>query len=130
LIVGLGAFYIAVINPFTLLLIVPLLLWLLIGGRSGLGRVLDWLLFLAGGLIIYLLVHVFGFQVLRIDLAILWYLMMMFSIQMVSFPTGAIIAAMLAAGLSLVVKPAIGRRRTEARKAAAEATPSTDPAAS
>lgn len=119
LIVGLGALFIAVKNPFSLLLLLPLLLWLLIGRRAGLGRVLDWLLFLGGGLMIYLLAYVFGFQILRIDLAVLWYLMMMFSIQMVSFPTGVVIAAMFAAGLSLIVKPPIGRRRTEVNKASA-----------
>lgn len=123
-VVGLGCLLIAVKNPFSLLLMLPLFFWLLIGGRAGLGRVLDWLLFLAGGLLIYLLAYVFGFQSLRIDLAVLWYLMLMFAIRMVSFPTAVIIVAILAAGLSLVVKPPIGRRRTQEAKEAREAVQS------
>jgi hypothetical protein len=67
--------------------------------------VLDLVLFALGGLIVYFLIYFFGFVILRNDFAILWYLMMMFSIGMIGWPTAAVILAILAAGLSMVVRP-------------------------
>jgi hypothetical protein len=46
--------------------------------------------------------------VLRNDFAILWYLMMMFSIRMISFPTAMAITDIVAAGLSMIVNPPRG----------------------
>jgi hypothetical protein len=104
-VVGLAEVYILAINPFSLVFCVPLLLWFLIRGRNGAARWLDFALFALGGLVVYALFYFFGFVVLRNDLAVLWYLMMMFSIGMVSFPTAAAITAIVAAGLSIIVLP-------------------------
>ena len=114
---GLGAIYVSFNNPVSSLLMIPALLWLFIGGRSGAGRILDWLLLLASGLMIYLVAYFSGSPLLRIDLAALWVLMTMFSVQMISFLSGAIVMIIIAAGLSLLVRPPIGRRRTEAKHA-------------
>jgi hypothetical protein len=84
------------------------LFWLLIRARRGLGRLLDVLLFLLGGLIVYALVYTFGFIVLRLDWAMLWYLLNMFSIGMISFPMAVVIMGIFAAGLTLVVDPPAG----------------------
>lgn len=100
--ISLGALYILAVNPFGLLFLVPMLFWLLIRLHQGWGRALDILFFLLGGLIVYALIYVFGFIVLRLDLAMLWYLMNMFSIRMISFPMAAVIMAMLAAGLAMI----------------------------
>lgn len=105
-IVGLSGLYLIFRNPFSLLFIVPTLFWLLIRGRRGGGKVLDIILLLLGGLVIYALVYIFGFTVLRINFVFLWFLMNMFSIRLISFKTAALIAAILAAGLTLVVRPA------------------------
>jgi hypothetical protein len=113
LIVGLAGLYLLVINPFSLLFLVPLVAWFFIGGRRGAGRLVDILLFALGGLIVYVLFYFFGFVILRIDWAILWYLMMMFSIGMIGFPTTIAITAILAAGLMLVITPP-NRRIAEA----------------
>lgn len=82
------------------------MIYLAIAGRSGRGRVGDVALFLVGGLVVYALEHFFGFVILRIGPYVFWYLMMMFSIGMVSILTAAAIAAIIAAGLSLIVTPA------------------------
>ncbi len=104
-IVGLGGVYILIVNPFSLLFMLPLPAWLLIRGRDGAGRALDVALFALGGLVVYVLFYFFGFVILRNGLAVLWYLMMMFSIGTIGFPTAAAIAAILAAGLMLIVTP-------------------------
>jgi hypothetical protein len=105
LVVGLAGVYVLLVNPFSLLFMVPLLFWLLIGGRRGPGFALDVTLFLLGGLLVYVLFYFFGFVILRNDFAILWFLMMMFSIGMISFPTAVAVTAIIGAGLSLVVRP-------------------------
>lgn len=106
LVVGLGGLYILLLNPFSLLFLVPLLFWFLIKGRQSVaGRVLDWALALAGGLIVYVLLYFFGFVILRNNFAILWYILMMFSIRMVSFWSLAVATAVLSSGLALVVNP-------------------------
>ena len=104
-VVALGALFLLFRNPFSLLFFVPLLFWFLIKGRNGIGRVLDILFFLLGGLVIYALIYMFGFITLRYNLAFLWYLLYMFSTRMIGFPIAAMITAVLAAGLSMVVIP-------------------------
>jgi hypothetical protein len=104
LIVGLGALYFLFINPFSLLFLIPTLSWFLISGRKGVWRLMDIVLFLLGLLIVFALLYFFGFVIQRSNFAVLWYLMMMFSIQEVSFITGSMILAILAAGLSLIVR--------------------------
>ncbi len=109
--IGLASLFIVATNPFSLLFALPCFLWLLLRGRRGSGAWLDVLCFLLGGLLVYVLIYFFGFVILRIGLFSLWYLLMMFAIPMIS-PLGAsAIAAILAGGLSLVVRPA-GEGRT------------------
>ena len=104
-VIGLGAVYILVLNPFSLLFIVPLLFWFLITGRKGWGKILDIVFFLLGGLMLYALIYMFGFLTLRYNFAFLWMLMNMIADQTVSFPTMVVVAAFFAAGLSMVVNP-------------------------
>ncbi len=104
-VIGLGALFIALRNPFSLLLISTPLLWLLISGRGRAWKVLDIFIFLLGGTIVYVLFYFFGWQALHIDLYILWYILMMFSIRMIGVPTMLVITAILGAGLTLVVNP-------------------------
>ena len=93
------------INPFSLLFFIPLLFWLLIRGREGWGKSLDILFFALGGLMVYFLIYQFGFVVLRYGFVFLWYLLNMFSIGMIGFRVAVAAMAILAAGLTLVVKP-------------------------
>lgn len=53
---------------------------------------------------IYALIFQFGFVTLGLDFAFLWYLLNMFSIQMLSFVSAALITAIIASGLAMVVK--------------------------
>ena len=99
LILGACAIYIMVINPFSLLFIAPTILWYFIRGRAGFGFAADLVLFVMGGLFFYALFYFFGFVTLRYNLAFLWFLMNMFSIQMISPPTAAVIAAVVASGI-------------------------------
>jgi hypothetical protein len=105
LVVGLWGVYVLIVNPFSLLFLLPLLFWFLIGGRHGFGKILDIIFFLLGGLVVYGLIYIFGFQTLRYDFAFLWYMLNMFSIRMLSFISAAMITAIIAAGLSMVVNP-------------------------
>lgn len=105
LVVGLAGVYILIVNPFSLLFMIPLINWFFMRRRRGAGRALDIGLFLLGGLIVYVLFYFFGFVILRNNFAILWYLMMMFSIGMISFPSAIAITAIVGAGLSMVVTP-------------------------
>ena len=105
LVIGLGAVYVLVINPFSLLFLVPLLFWFLITGRRGLGKILDFVFFLLGGLMLYALIYMFGFSTLRYNFGFLWMLMNMIAIRMVSFPTMMVIAAFFAAGMVMIVNP-------------------------
>jgi len=104
LVVGLGGVYVILLNPFSLLFFLPLLFWFLIGGRQGLGKALDILFFLLGGLVFYGLFYFFGFVIYDYGFAFAWFMLMMFSIQMTSFWTAAVITAVAGAGLSLVVE--------------------------
>jgi hypothetical protein len=110
LIIGLGALYFLIINPFTLLFLIPTLFWFLISGRKGAWRLVDIILFLLGLLIVFALLYFFGFVVQRSNFAVLWYLMMMFSIREVSFITGSVIFAIFTAGLSLIVRLPPGKQ--------------------
>jgi len=105
-VIGIAGVYLLAINAFSLLFIVPLFFWTGIAGRKGARGFVDWGLFLMGGVFIYVLIYFFGFVVLRNDFAILWYLMMMFSIQMISFPTALVITGVIAAGLLLMTPAA------------------------
>jgi len=107
LIVGLAALYAAIFNPFSLLLAVPLLFWLLIGGRRGLGYALDIIFFILGFSLLLYLFYSFGFTVLRINWYVLWYVMMMMAVPMVGFFTMSVIVAIVGAGLSMVVHPPV-----------------------
>ena len=121
-VVGLAAVYILALNPFSLLFIVPLLLWFLITGRKGLGKILDIVFFLLGGLMLYALIYINGFLTLHYNFAFFWMLLNMIADRMVSFPTMVVIAALFAAGLSTVVgapQPSLQRQsiHTPAAKA-------------
>ena len=102
-VIGLGALYILIINPFSLLFLIPLLFWLMIVGRRGFGKVLDIVLFAMGGLVVYTLFYFFGFEILRNGFFVLWYMLMIFSIQEISFFTASVITAIVGAGLSMIV---------------------------
>ena len=118
LVIGLGAVYVLIISPFSLLFLAPTFFWLLIAGRKGLlrggqpkggrrgnlgGKALDLVFFLLGGLVFYGLFYFFGFVIYDYNFAFAWFMLMMFSIQMTSFWTAAVITAVVGAGLSLVV---------------------------
>jgi hypothetical protein len=103
LVLGACGLYILAVNPFGLLFMLPVLLWLLIQPRGGVGKALNMLLFLLGGLLAYAMVYIFGFQVLHINWAFLWYMLNMFSVGTIAFPMALTIMAIIAAGLTLVV---------------------------
>jgi hypothetical protein len=106
LVVAVASAFVAATVPLALLFVVPLLAWFAIGGRRGWGRVADVAALLAGGLVVYALFYFMGFAILRIDFAIFWYLLMMFSIGTVSFAAALVIMGLVAAGLAMVVPPA------------------------
>jgi hypothetical protein len=99
--------YIVIANPFSLLFLVPVLLWFLIRGRKGIGKLLDIFLFLLGGLMVYALIYFFGFLLLRYGFVFLWMFMNIISIGMFSFPAMLAATAVIAAGLSLIVTPPV-----------------------
>ena len=105
LFIGLVGVYIVIANPFSLLFLVPVLLWFLIRGRKGIGKLLDIFLFLLGGLMVYALIYFFGFLLLRYGFVFLWMFMNIISIRMFSFPAMLAATAVIAAGLSLIVTP-------------------------
>jgi len=104
LVIGLIGLVILIIDPFALLFFIPVLFWFLIRGRSGAGRILDVIFFLLGGLMIYALIYFFGFLILRYEFVFLWYFMTAISTGMFSFVDVAAGAAVMAAGLSMIVK--------------------------
>jgi hypothetical protein len=105
-VIGIGAVYIMVISPFSLLFLAPTLFWLLIARRKGAGgTALNIVLFLLGGLVFYGLFYFFGFVTYDYNFAFAWFMLMMFSIQMTSFWSAIVITAIVGAGLSLVVEP-------------------------
>jgi hypothetical protein len=105
LIIGLISVVILIIDPFALIFFIPVLFWFFIRGRKGAGRILDVLLFLLGGLMIYALIYFFGFLILRYEFVFLWYFMSAISTGMFSFIDVAAGAAVMAAGLSMIVNP-------------------------
>lgn len=105
LIIGIIALIILIIDPFALLFFIPVLLWFLIGGRRGAGKILDVFLFILGGLMIYALIYSFGFMLLRYGFVFLWYFISAISTGTFSFIDVAAGAAVMAAGLSMVVNP-------------------------
>lgn len=105
LVIGVISLVILIIDPFALLFFIPVLFWFLIRGRSGAGRILDVVFFLLGGLMIYALIYFFGFLILRYEFVFLWYFMSAISTGMFSFVDVAAGAAVMAAGLSMIVKP-------------------------
>ena len=105
LFIGLVGVYIVIANPFSLLFLVPVLLWFLIRGRKGIGKLLDIFLFILGGLMVYALIYFFGFLLLRYGFVFLWMFMNIISIRMFSFPAMLAGTAVIAAGLSLIVTP-------------------------
>jgi hypothetical protein len=106
-VIGIGAVYVMVISPFSLLFFVPLLFWVLIAARKGTGgKALNIVLLILGGLVFYGLFYFFGFVIYDYKFAFAWFMLMMFSIQMTSFWTAAVITAIVGAGLSLAVEPA------------------------
>ncbi len=105
LVIGLAGIYVLVVNPFSLLFFIPLLFWFLIKDRVGVGRTLDIIFFLLGWLMVFALFYFFGFVIQRMNFAILWYMMMMFSIGEVGPPAALAITVIIAAGLSMIVTP-------------------------
>ncbi|UCH59722.1 MAG: M28 family peptidase [Anaerolineales bacterium] len=104
-VLGLASVYILLINPFSLLFLLPTLFWLLINERHGQARLLDWLAFALGGLMVYALIYFFGFVMQRMGFSILWFLMYMFSSGMIRFSMALAITAIIAAGFSMVIRP-------------------------
>jgi len=105
MIIGAISLLILIIDPFALIFFIPVLFWFLIGGRSGAGKILDILLFILGGLMIYALIYFFGFLLLRYDFVFLWYFISAISTGTFSFVDIAAGAAVMAAGLSMLVNP-------------------------
>jgi hypothetical protein len=105
LIIGVISVLVLITDPFALIFIVPVLFWFLIGGRKRFGRILDIIFFLLGGLMIYALIYFFGFLILRYGFVFLWYFISAISTGMFSFMDVAAGAAVMAAGLSMIVNP-------------------------
>ena len=105
LIIGVISLLILIIDPFALIFFIPVLFWFLIGDHSGAGKILDILLFILGGLMLYALIYVFGFLLLRYGFGFLWYFISAISTGTFSFIDVAAGAAVMAAGLSMIVNP-------------------------
>ncbi len=105
LIIGVIGLLILIIDPFALIFFIPVLFWFLIGGRSGVSKILDVLFFILGGLMIYALIYAFGFLLLRYGFVFLWYFISAISTGTFSFVDVAAGAAVMAAGLSMIVNP-------------------------
>ena len=105
LMIALIGLFLLIIDPFALIFLVPLLLWFMISGRHGLGKILDIFLFVFGGLMLYALIYFFGFLILRYGIVFLWYFISAISTGMFSFVDVAGGAAIIAAGLSMLVNP-------------------------
>lgn len=105
LIIALISVLVLITDPFALIFLIPVLFWFLIGGRRGLGKILDIIFFLLGGMMLYALIYFFGFQILRYNFVFLWYFMSAISTGMFSFLDVTAGAAVMAAGLSMIVNP-------------------------
>ncbi|MFQ6678076.1 MAG: M28 family peptidase [Fidelibacterota bacterium] len=104
-VVGLCSLILLWINPFSLIFIFPTIAWIFFSGRRHGRKIIDSLIFLSGCFLIFVLIYFFGFEIMKNGFAILWYLMMMFSIRMISFPMAVLIMAFIASGLAMVVNP-------------------------
>ena len=62
-------------------------------------------LFILGGLMVYALIYFFGFLILRYEFVFLWYFISAISTGTFSFVDVAAGAAVMAAGLSMIVNP-------------------------
>jgi len=111
LVISLVGIFLLVADPFALIFLVPLLFWFLVGGRHGIGKVLDIILLLLGGLVFYALIYFFGFQTLHYGFGFLWYFICAISIGMFKFVNVAAGAAIIAAGLSMLVTVPKGSAR-------------------
>ena len=105
LIIAVIALLILIIDPFALIFFIPVLFWFLIGGRKGAWKIVDVILFILGGLMIYALIYSFGFLLLRYGFGFLWYFISAISTGTFSFVDVAAGAAVMAAGLSMIVNP-------------------------
>ncbi|UCD97457.1 MAG: M28 family peptidase [Chloroflexota bacterium] len=105
LIIGVISLFILLTDPFALIFVLPVLAWFLIGGRPGAWKILDIFLFLLGGLMLYALIYFFGFGILRYGFRFLWYFISAISTGMFSFIDVAAGAAIMAAGLSMIINP-------------------------
>ncbi len=87
------------INPLSIILALPCLVWLAIDSRRSL--TINWLLFFLGGTMVYLLIYQFGFVRMKNDLAILWFLQMMFAAKMISPLSAVLICLITGSGMTL-----------------------------
>jgi len=123
LIIALLGLFLLITDPFALIFFVPLLLWFLIGGRHGLGKIPDIFLFVLGGLMLYALIYFFGFLILRYGFVFLWYFISAISTGMFSFIDVAGGAAIIAAGLSMIVNPPTNKTGEETQTIPAKGFP-------
>jgi len=114
LVIGLALLVALIMNPVSALAAIPVIAWLFIGGRhgrrTGIGKFLDIGLFLVGGLFVYVLIYVIGYNIFAVRLLALWYLLLGISVQTIDFVSAALLFAVLAAGLALLVNPPFGGR--------------------
>ena len=120
LVISLIALFLLITDPFALIFFVPILFWFLINGRKGFGRILDIVLFLLGGLMLYALIFFFGFVILRYGIVFLWYFISAISTGMFSFVDVVGGAAVIAAGLSMLFTPPQKREEGEVQTVQAE----------
>lgn len=106
-IISMGILIVFIKNPFSVILLLPLYFWIFIRHGSTAYRWMNPILFILGGLFIYMLIGYFGFVIMQNNLAILWYLMMMFSCRMIGFKTAVVITMILASGVMLLKTPAV-----------------------
>jgi len=105
LIIGMISLLILLTDPFALIFVLPILFWFLISDRPGAWKILDVIFFLLGGLMLYALIYFFGFGLLRYGFGFLWYFISAISTGTFSFFDVAAGAAIMASGLSMIIKP-------------------------
>ncbi len=106
LVVGLGTGTVLMVNPMSIILLIPLVAWLFIGGRHGWGKLLDLVLLLLGASLVVMLLIYLDYQVLENSIAVFWTFLLLVSIRTIPFTSAVFITAFVAAGLSLVIPPA------------------------
>lgn len=104
LVVALAALYLLWSSPYMLLLVLPMVSWIFIDGRQKRGRILDLLLFLVGWTGILALLVFIGFFVAHIGIWVLWDMLVRFAIGSFRFQSALASAAVISAGLMLVVR--------------------------